>query len=189
MRRSTAAAALINHPFFRGASWLVVAVFAAAGSYELGAGAVIQGAVLLGLAVVGGSVLRFQRSLPSSIIFLLYLVVAVNVAGYVQNLWRERTMFDELVHASTSFAGMAALMWVTARRTRLLHGRRGITVVVSALVAGLLLGLAWEGFEWLIGIIGNRRDTLIDLAMDCLGAVAAGLLFSSPRARDAPTTA
>ncbi len=121
--------------------------------------------------------------------FLLCLVVAVNVAGYVLNLWRERTMFDELVHAATSFAGMAALMWVAARRARRLNGMRGIAVVATALVAGLILGLAWEGFEWLIGIIGDQRDTLIDLAMDCLGAAAAGLLFSSSRPGGAPTKA
>jgi len=37
-----------------------------------------------------------------------------------------------------------------------------------------------------IGIIGNQRDTLIDLAMDSLGAVTAGLLFTGDRARRAP---
>ena len=39
--------------------------------------------------------------------------------------------------------------------------------VLSLILAGigLVVGLLWEGFEYLIGIIGSRKDTLIDLAI------------------------
>lgn len=164
----------------------MVAAFVAAGAYAIGVGTIGSGAALLGLAALAGLALRLQRALPSSIMLLLFAVAAGNAAGYVINLWQERTMFDEVIHALTTFAVMTALIWVTARDTRLLNDLSGLAVVASALMAGLILGLAWEGFEWLVGIIGNQRDTLIDLGMDSLGAVAAGLLFSSRQARRVP---
>ena len=37
----------------------------------------------------------------------------------------------------------------------------------------LAMGLLWEGFEWVIGIIGSPRDTAVDLAMDVLGGLLA----------------
>ncbi len=163
----------------------MLAALAAAGAYAISAGTVVEGAVLLGLAVFGGMVLHFQSVLPPSIILLLFVAATVNAVGYVIRLWHERTMFDEVVHAFTTFAGMTALIWAAIHHTRLLEGMSFLAVVASALAAGLLLGLVWEGFEWLIGIIGDRRDTMIDLAMDCLGAVAAGLLFHGAHTRRA----
>ena len=141
---------------------------------------------MLGLAVVGGGALHFQRALPSGIMLLLIVAATVNAAGYIIGLWHERTMFDEFVHAFTTFAGMTALIWMATRDGRLLDGASALSVVASALLAGLILGLVWEGFEWMIGIIGDQRDTLVDLAMDCLGAVAAGILFTGFQNRRAP---
>jgi len=176
---------LIDHPFLRTASWLVAAGLAAAGAYAITV-ATVKGAVLLGLAVLGGAALHFQRALPSGIMLLLIVAATVNAAGYIVGLWHERTMFDEIVHAFTTFAGMTALIWLATRDGRLLHGASALSIVVSALFGGLILGLVWEGIEWAIGIIGDRRDTLVDLAMDSLGAVTAGLLFTGFRTRRAP---
>ncbi len=173
---------MIDHPFLRTASWSIVAGLFAAGAYAIPVDPV-EGAVLLGLAVLSGIALYFQRALPSSIMLLLIMAATVNAAGYIVGLWHERTMFDEIVHAFTTFAGMTAVTWMATRDGRLLEEASAVSVVAAALVAGLVLGMVWEGFEWLIGIIGNQRDTLIDLAMDSLGAVAAGLLFTAYRAR------
>ena len=140
---------------------------------------------MLGLAVLSGVALHFQPALPSGIMLLLIVAVTVNAAGYIIGLWHERTMFDEFVHAFTTFAGMTALIWMATRDGRLLDGASALSVVAFALFAGLILGLVWEGFEWLIGIIGNQRDTLVDLAMDCLGAATAGVLFTGFQTRRA----
>jgi len=174
---------LIDHSLWRSASWLVVAGLAVAGPYAVFAGDAVEGASLLGVALLGGLALHFQHALPSTIMLLLIGAAAVNAAGYVLGLWHDRTLFDEAVHAFTTFAGMLALLWVAAGRTHLLNGMSALGIVASALFAGLVLGLVWEGFEWIIGIIGNRRDTLIDLAMDSIGAVAAGILFGIYQAR------
>ncbi len=176
---------MIDHPFLRTTSWLTIAGLAGAGAYAISVDRV-EGAVLLGLAVVGGGALHFQRALPSGIMLLLIVGATVNAAGYILGLWHERTLFDEIVHAFTTFAGMTALIWMATRDGRILNRASALTVVGFALLAGFILGLIWEGFEWVIGIIGNQRDTLIDLAMDSLGAVTAGLLFTGDRARRAP---
>lgn len=173
---------MIDHPYLRTASWFMMAGLVAAGAYAL-RDDIAEGAVLLGLAVAGGVALHFQRALPSGIMLLLIVAATVNAAGYIIGLWHERTMFDEFVHAFTTFAGMTALIWMATRNGRLLHGASALCVVASALLAGLILGLVWEGFEWVIGIIGNQRDTVVDLAMDCLGAVTAGVLFTVFQAR------
>lgn len=178
-------AELINHPFLRTANWVLVTGLAAAGTYAISVDT-FEGAVLLGLAVFGGSVLQVQRALPSSIMLLLIVAASVNAAGYIVGLWHERTMFDEIVHAFTTFAGMTAVIWMATREGRLLSGASALIIVASALLTGLILGLVWEGFEWVIGIIGDQRDTLVDLAMDSLGAVTASLLFTGFRARRAP---
>ena len=47
--------------------------------------------------------------------------------------------------------------------------------VLAVSAIGLVLGIAWEIFEWAVGIINGWADTLVDIVMDVLGAVAAGL--------------
>ena len=104
---------------------------------------------------------------PSFYAALLALAALVNLAGYLFSLWHEETIFDEAVHAFTSFALVAAIGRARAARTRTLS-------VWAQLGIALVLGVAWEVFEWMVGMIGTMRDTAIDLAMDAAGGLAAG---------------
>lgn len=108
--------------------------------------------------------------------FLVAAAAAVNAAGYVLGLWHDETIFDEVVHFFTSFALMAALGTALIRRG--LAGAFTNRMFLTFGALGLLLGLLWEAVEWAIGIIGGRTDTLLDLAMDLAGAVAAAALVS-----------
>jgi hypothetical protein len=168
--------------------WLIVTGLTASGGYALTVD-VMEGAVLLGLALISGVALQFQRTFPSAIVLLLIVAATVNAAGYILGLWHERTLFDDVVHAFTTLVGLIALLWLATRDGRPLAQASGPAILLSALVAGLGLGLAWEAFEWTIGIIGSQRDTLIDLAMDSLGAVAAGIVFAGLRGWRAPVPA
>lgn len=123
-------------------------------------------------ALLGAGALMFRTGLPSLLGLLLTLAATVNTAGYVQGLWHERTPFDEVVHGFTAFAGMAAAGWFVLKRQPQLSG-----LFWKAAVTGLLIGVAWEGFEWAIGIMGDLRDTIIDLVMDTAGALAAAALL------------
>lgn len=106
---------------------------------------------------------------------LLAGAALVNAAGYVLGLWHEETAFDEAVHLYTSFAVVAAIgRFAPGRWAFWGSPPRWWTLIVL----GAALGLAWEAFEWVIGIVGSRRDTLIDLLMDVAGAAAAAVLLT-----------
>jgi hypothetical protein len=89
------------------------------------------------------------------------------------NALARQNHFDEAVHLYTSFAVVAGIGRLAVGR-RLLQGQ--LSRWWALLVVGIGLGLAWEVFEWAIGIIGSRRDTIIDLLMDTAGAAVASAL-------------
>ena len=133
----------------------------------------MEASAWLACALVGGSAWLFRRTLHPLFGLLLTLAAIVNTAGYVFGLWHEQTPFDEIVHAFTAFAGMAAAGGMVLKPH--LQPRSGLFWRAAAIA--LVIGLAWEAFEWAVGIIGDLRDTSIDLLMDVVGAVAAAALL------------
>lgn len=131
-----------------------------------------EGAALAGIAMLGAASLWIRDRLPSAFGFLLTLAALVNAGGYVLTLWHQESSFDEAAHVFTTFALMAAAGWAVISLSSLAASRR--LLFATILAAGFILGAAWELVEWGIGIIGSRRDTMIDLAMDAAGAIAAG---------------
>lgn len=166
---------LLNHQGFTlvciavMAAAAVIALLMASRGQWLAAGAM---AIVAGLAV--GCVIA-RKTLPRALGALLSIAAMVNAAGYVFSLWQEDTSFDELVHAFTSFVGMTAIGWTVVDRSWFDHWPKA-GLFAGLMGAALLLGVLWEAFEWIIGLIGDRRDTVIDLVMDLLGATAAGAL-------------
>lgn len=98
-------------------------------------------------------------------VFLLVSAGLLNLAGYLFSLWQEKIPFDELVHLYTTLAVVAAIGFALIR-----NGTKTEPRLPTFLAAGVLLGLAWEGFELLVGMIGSVRDTIVDLIMDVVGA-------------------
>ncbi len=114
----------------------------------------------------------------------LVIAIAANIAGYAFDLYRQFWWFDEVIHAYTSMAITLALalflagsVLVGARDHRLL-----LILVIASL--GIAVGALWEVGEWAYDqviagdVIKGKRDTIIDLIVDSLGAVVAGLLAS-----------
>lgn len=135
----------------------------------------IDAAVMAGF-VCGGVLFALWRSrLPSLFTFLFALAGAINAAGYVFNLWTTPVWFDEAVHFYTPFTIVAALAWLLVKRDAAFPEVHPGSYFFKILSLGVATGLAWEAFEWLIGIIGSTHDTLVDLAMDTLGSVVAAL--------------
>lgn len=164
----------LDHPALH---WLQVAatLFAAAWAVlQATEGRLPEAAALAGVAVLGTVLLATRQRLAALFRLALLAAAFVNAAGYVLELWVQRTMFDETAHALTSFAGSAAVAWLLLGRTRLVSGAP-LPLIAAATAVGVAVGIAWEVFEWMIGIIGDRRDTILDLAMDAVGAIAAGL--------------
>lgn len=132
------------------------------------------GVALGGVAAIAASALYFRGRLPPFFGLLLALAALVNAGGYVLTLWHQESAFDEATHFVTSFAGLAAIGWALAGKSR--FASRPAMLFLSLLAIGMALGALWEVLEWAIGIIGSFRDTLMDLAMDTVGIAAAGAL-------------
>lgn len=165
----------LNHRGFLIASWIVLAVVAAGAAYLAFQARWFDALAMAGFVLLGVTFISTGDRLPRVFTFLFVVAALANTAGYVFDLWHGPVWFDEAVHAYTSFAGMAAIGWLLVRRTRLEESAHAWRLVLAVIAIGLVIGIAWEIFEWAIGIIGPWLDTRRDLVMDALGAVAAGL--------------
>lgn len=170
--RAQASPDWLNHPLWVAGNVILALAVAVAGVVAMMHTHWATAAAWVVCALLGVGTLMFQTALPPFFGLLLTLAATVNTAGYAQGLWHERTPFDEVVHGFTAFAGMAAAGWFVLKRQPQLSG-----LFWKAALTGLLIGVAWEGFEWAIGIMGDLRDTIIDLVMDTAGALAAAALL------------
>lgn len=160
---------------FRYGGFVLTALALIAAAYLALQGRWLDAAVMAGFVLSGVVLALWRDRLPSLFTFLFALAGAINAAGYAFNLWTTPAWFDEAVHVFTPFAIVSALAWVLVKRDKASPSERTGLYLLKIVLLGLAVGIAWEGFEWLIGIIGSTRDTLIDLAMDTLGAVLAAL--------------
>ncbi len=136
-------------------------------------GRAVDAAVFAALVALAILFMMAKTGLPRIFTALFLIACAVNAAGYVFTLWHEETAFDETVHAFTSFTIAAAAGWYLVVRNDVASDPPRQVAMITAI--GLVVGVLWEIFEWAIGIIGTRRDTIIDLVMDIIGSVAAGM--------------
>lgn len=114
----------------------------------------------------------------------LLIALTVNIAGYVWDLYERFSWFDEVIHTYTAFA-------ITLPLALLLYGvvlsgaeTRPILFVLTAASLGLAIGTLWEIVEWGYdqvvpgNVILGKTDTMIDLILDFIGALAAGIVSS-----------
>lgn len=123
---------------------------------------------------------------------LAALALVANVAGYALDLYQRFWWFDRVLHGGTI---LAITFWVGLFVcARSLHPRKGRDLVAMFLLAcvGIALGALWEVAEWsadlaLPGdVIKGKNDTVMDLIMDTMGALAgAALAISCLRSRPA----
>lgn len=179
-------ASLLDHQGYSTASRAILAIVAGAAAYFMLAGSWYDGAALAALAALGGAFIAVGNRLPPLFTLLFLLAGVANVAGYAFDLWKMPVWFDEAVHAGTSFTGMAAAGWLILARTRLSGPGRSGRLILAVAGLGLFLGIAWELFEWLIGIIDGPADTIVDLLMDLIGATLAGLFCAWAARRRRP---
>jgi len=114
---------------------------------------------------------------------LVALGALAAVAGIVFNLYNQFNWYDEAVHAYNFFA-LTLLVAVYAHGTVLTGAREhGFLLVLFVTVFGLGLGALWEMLEFAYdhfvvkpNAILPKRDTIIDMALDTLGAFVAGLV-------------
>jgi len=113
--------------------------------------------------------------------FLLVVLGVANIAGYALDLYARFWWFDRILHACTIFALTFWLgLFVCNRVLRGGPGRDALIVLMIASV-GLAIGALWEVAEWGFDriapgdVIKGKHDTIIDIVMDTLGALLAGV--------------
>lgn len=110
------------------------------------------------------------------------MAMLASAASSLFGLYKTFWWFDETLHGCFSFA--ATLVLALYAYGALLIGRRRHEVLLVLTVAGLglALGTLWEMAEWVYdqfdgaNVILGKKDTMIDLTLDAIGGVIAGLL-------------
>ena len=171
--RNDRADALVNGAVYRVLAWSGVACQAAA----LVAVAVLQrwnGVWSLAIfLVVSTGFLLLRPRLPNLLSFLVIVAAVINAVGWAWNLFNQVSFYDEMVHAFTAFAVMAAIGHFARTRGYLDAPPGSVRYVLTVTAVGLALGALWEVAEALVLNL-SLTDTLIDLAMDALGAAVGG---------------
>ena len=134
-----------------------------------------EAAVMAGFVLFAVAMGIWRDLLPSLFTFLFDVAAVINALGYVLELWENPFLFDEAVHVITPFAIVAAVAWILVKRDNAYPLINPAGYLLRILLIGLVTGLAWEGFEWAVGIVGTWTDTLIDLLMDGIGSLLAAL--------------
>ncbi len=166
---------MFRSAILRHAALVLTASVVAGALYLLGQGRTLDAVVLSGFVLLSIGFALWQDRLPALFTFLFTVAAAINAAGYVFDLWVSPVWFDEAVHIFTPFVVVAALAWLLVRRDDAHPQRNGAVYFAKILFLGLLIGFAWEGFEYVATLIGDRRDTIMDLAMDAIGSLLAAV--------------
>lgn len=112
----------------------------------------------------------------------LTVAILVNAAGYILDLYDRFWWFDDAVHAYTSFT--LSLLLALLLYGRVLDGARthSVLFVLAVAVLGGGIGALWEIAEWGYdqwvpeNAILGKTDTIIDLILDTIGSLVAGLV-------------
>lgn len=161
---------------FRVAGWAGLVVLLCALIY-VGIQGTWQGvAVLSAFLIASAGFLAWRRRLPALFDFLFVLAAILNAGGWVFELWDRIPWFDPITHFYTTFAITLALGLVVYYSVRIHFRGRSALFVLSIAALGIALGALWEIVEWSFGVQQTYQSVAIDLIMDSLGAVLAGVL-------------
>lgn len=114
---------------------------------------------------------------------LLAIAVAANAAGYFLNWFGQIAWYDDVVHGYTIFALTLVLALYLYGASLIGAVDHALLFVLTAASIGLAIGGLWEVAEWAYdqwfasgNAIQGKRDTILDLVWDSLGALAAGVV-------------
>lgn len=161
---------VLNSRGYRIGGWVGVALMAAAVIW-LGWQAKWLGFAISLLFLTASAAFMTNRSQFPALFDLLFVIAALaNGAGWVWEWYTEVIGYDEVVHAYTTFAASLSLGFALfySARAHLRTVAFGIAIVTMGIAAGAI----WEMFEWLII---NVKDPVVDLMVDSIGAILAGV--------------
>lgn len=122
-----------------------------------------------------------SRSRPNAFDVLFALAALVGALGYVFDLFSEVVPYDELTHAFTTFSVSLAFYFLFYEGA--VPRQKAVALGTSVFTLGVTVGTYWEIFEWATGTRYTITDTIIDLIVDSIGALAAALVALALRRR------
>ena len=181
----TRTAKSVNWRGYRIAAWIGQFVLAIA-TVIIGVRVGWQAAAILLLFLVGSFVFVWKdRYLPTLFDLLFVIAALLNAGGWI-GLFYQPGPYDEIVHAFTTFSITLALSFLVYHPMLTLFRNHRLLYLVTIISFGIAIGALWEIFEWVTATINSLDDTIVDLIMDTIGAIAASLL--SLRALQEETT-
>lgn len=142
------------------------------------------------IATLFAAVLFFsyhKKTLPNEFYVLFPFIAFLATLGskHIFNYYQNVEWYDNLVHLTTTFV-ITYFFAFLVNFTALREAKREPLVFLIAIVGlGIALGVFWEIFEWgfdqIIGLEMFKEegidDLIMDLIMDTIGAVLAGILI------------
>ncbi|PHK95587.1 hypothetical protein CR162_06950 [Pseudoroseomonas rhizosphaerae] len=127
---------------------------------------------------------RRLRALPRWLDATPVLATLLSTPGYGLGWFYRPGPYDEVVHLVNGVLAGAVFIAMLRADGRCRPARR---LVWSVAAFGLALAAGWELFEWATGLIGDRLDTVTDVALTALGTVLAAawaVWRETPASRD-----
>ena len=112
----------------------------------------------------------------------IVIAMLANIAGYVWNLYNQIRLFDEILHAFTTFALTLPIALLLYQVILIGAHSRPILFILTVACLGLAIGAIWEIAEWAYdqivpgNVILGKNDTIIDLMVDTIGSIIAGIV-------------
>ena len=144
-----------------------------------------EGIILLGFLLASFIFVLKERELPNLFDLLFAIAALLNAGGWI-GLFYQPGPYDEIVHAYTTFSVTLAVSFIVYQPMLTLFRNHRWLYILTISSFGLAIGALWEIFEWVTATINSLDDTIVDLIMDAIGAIAASLL--SLRALQEKTT-
>lgn len=167
-----------GHRLYRLAAWggCVLIAFAAMFMLWMGDGRAVT--ILSIFLALSAYFTAIHDRLPNLFDLLFVLASMINAGGYVFGFFDTVRFYDDLAHGFTAFAGTMALGYVVFRSLAAECERHVVVFIIATAGFGLALGALWEIFEYLTGLLDGPGDTIGDLAMDAVGALAGGTVVA-----------
>ena len=140
---------------------------------------ILQGDVSAALIIAVFLVLSFAHLLrstrrPTVFDLLFALAALMGALGYAFDLFGEVVPYDELTHSFTTFSVSLAFYFLFYAGAA--PQQRAVALATSVFTLGVTVGAYWEIFEWFFVGEYTMADTIGDLIVDSLGALAAALV-------------
>lgn len=153
------------------AAWICTAVLLALAAVAIWHGYWGNVAILGGFAT-GTMLFLASKRLPSLFALLFVLAAFINAASWAYGLWSLFPVYDNVVHAYTTFAGTITIGYLAYQSNTVQFNSIGWLFMLSISTFGVGFGVFWEFFEWAAGMRSSYQDVMTDLLMDTLGAAA-----------------